>query len=186
MSNKIKYGLRNVHYAVITESGGTITYGTPKRLPGAVNLSLSPVGEKTEFYADDILYFGGSANQGYDGTLEIAIITDEFRIEVLNDVEDKNGALFENADAIANNIALLFQFAGDASANRHALYHCTVARPDITGQTKEAQIDPQTETLNITATPHPKTMYVKAKVGQGQIGYDTFFDSVYEFVEDEG
>src|SRR5690554_1737353 len=127
MSNKIKYGLRNVHYAVITEVGGNITFGTPKRLPGAVNLSLSPVGEKTEFYADDVLYFGGSANQGYDGTLEVATITDEFRIEVLNDEEDKNGALFENADAVANNIALMFEFAGDAKANRHLLYYCTVA-----------------------------------------------------------
>lgn len=186
MSNKIKYGLRNVHYAVITETEGTITYAKPKGLPGAVNLSLSPVGEKTEFYADDMMYFGGSANQGYEGTLEIALITDEFREEVLNDVVDENGALFENADAIPNNIALLFQFAGDSKANRHVLYHCTIARPNIEGQTKEAQITPQTETLNITATPHPENMYVKAKLAQGQEGYDTFFDNVYEFAVNEG
>lgn len=185
MSNKIKYGLRNVHYAVITETNGNITYGTPKRLPGGVNLSLAPVGESSEFYADDIMYFGGSANQGYDGTLEIALIPDEFRVDVLNDEVDKNGALFENADAIANSIALMFQFAGDVNATRHVLYNCNVARPNVEGQTKEAQITPQTETLNITATPHPATMYVKAKLEQGKEGYDTFFDSVYEFAKEE-
>ena len=49
MSNKIKYGLKNVHYAVITEAGGVVSYGTPVAIPGAVNITLSPAGEKVEF-----------------------------------------------------------------------------------------------------------------------------------------
>ena len=30
MADKIEYGFRNVYYSLITESAGTITYGTPK------------------------------------------------------------------------------------------------------------------------------------------------------------
>ena len=61
MSNKIKYGLKNVHYASITETNTEgvidVTFGTPTPVPGAVNLVLSPVGESTPFYADNTEYF---------------------------------------------------------------------------------------------------------------------------------
>ena len=46
MANKVKYGLKNVHYAVITENNGETTYDTPKPIPGAVNLTLSPRGKE--------------------------------------------------------------------------------------------------------------------------------------------
>ena len=74
MSNKIKFGLKNVHYAVVTESGGVVSYGTPKHIPGAVNLTLSAAGESVQFYADDIVYYEENTNNGYEGSLEMALI----------------------------------------------------------------------------------------------------------------
>ena len=43
--NKVKYGLKNVHVAPMTETdNGIVSFGTPRRIPGAVNLSLPPDG----------------------------------------------------------------------------------------------------------------------------------------------
>ena len=183
-TNKIKFGLKNVHYAAITDTAGEITFSKPVPIPGAVNLVLNPKGEKSEFYADNTLYFSRTTNQGYEGTLELALIPDHFRLAILKDKEDKNKVLFENSNAIPENFALLYEFEGDKKRTRHVNYNVGVARPNIESGTKGNTIEPKTETLNITASPATDTGYVKARVLEGQNGYDTFYESVYEFVED--
>lgn len=99
MSNKVKYGLKNVHFAVITETVTdgevTITYGTPVPIPGAVNIALDAAGESVQFYADDSIYFEENINDGYTGNLEMALIPDDFRTDVLGEIEDSKGALIE-------------------------------------------------------------------------------------------
>ncbi len=179
MSNKIKFGLKNVHYAVVTEAGGEVEYGTPKRIPGAVNLTLDAAGESVQFYADDMVYYEENTNDGYTGSLEIALIPDDFRKDVLGEMEDANGALIENKDAKAKHFALLFEFDGDAKKTRHVLYYVLASRPSVSGSTRTNTKEPQTETLNITARPAPDTGDVKAKVPQGSDAYDAFFDEIY-------
>jgi phi13 family phage major tail protein len=181
MSNKIKYGLKNVHYAVVSDVGGIITYGAPVAIPGAVNLTLSPRGETYEFYADDALYYGQESNNGYEGSMEIALIPDSFKTAVLGYITDTNGALIEDSAAVAKNFALMFEFKGDKKSTRHVLYNVRPQRPNIEGSTVGANIEAKTDTLNITANPASDTGYVKAKMEQGQVGYDTFYSAVYLF-----
>lgn len=183
-TNKVKYGLKNVHYAVATVTDGTYAWGTPKRIPGAVNLALPPVGDKTEFFADDMAYFVTTANQGYEGNLEIALIPDSFKIDVLKEKADASGALFEDANAIPANIALLFEFSGDVNSTRHVLYNCSVARPEIKSKTKEKGIEVQTESLNLTASPLPGGI-VKGKAKPADTCYEGWYGAVYEYVEPE-
>lgn len=154
-ANKVKYGLKNVHYAKITFTDGVPTYATPVAIPGAVNLSMSPEGDSNKFYADDSVYYASFSNAGYSGDLEVAKIPDAFYSDILGFVTDANGILVEDANVEASNFALLFEFAGDANKVRHVFYNCTCSRPNVEGATTEASKTPKTEKLSITALPLP-------------------------------
>lgn len=186
MANKVKYGLKNVYYAVATidAATNTATYGTPVAWPGAVNLSLDAEGETTKFRADNIDYWIGQSNNGYSGDFESALIPDSFRKDVLGDLEDSNGVLVEDAGAKTVNFALLFQFEGDANATRHVLYNCSATRPSVSGATTEEEIEPQTETLELTAVSiHNASLdkdLVKARCNEADAPYSTWFSAVYQ------
>jgi len=151
--NKIKYGLKNVYYAKATiATNGSATYSTPVAIPGAVNLSLEPQGETTKFYADNIVYWTGVNNQGYEGDLEIARVPDSFKTDILGYIVSEKNVLVEDVNAPAVHFALLFQFEGDEKATRHIIYNCTATRPSAAGSTKNENIEPQTETITISAT----------------------------------
>ena len=185
MPNKVKYGLKNVHAAILTETttdGVTsYSYGTPKPVPGAVSISLEAQGETSPFYADDIVYFRTNANNGYSGDLEIALIPEWFRTDILKEDDDANGVLVEKSD-IGESVkfALLFEFTGDAKGIRHVLYNCSASRPGISGKTNEENREVQTETLTIKATPLA-TGVVKAKTGNetDAATYSDWYKAVY-------
>ena len=85
MGNKVKYNLKNVHAAKLKkDTSGAFTYENPKAIPGAVSISLDAEGESSPFYADGIVYFRSTANNGYSGDLEIALIPEWFRTETLS------------------------------------------------------------------------------------------------------
>lgn len=178
--NKVKYNIRNVHYALLTlDDDGKAKYGAPVPLPGAVSLSLDPNGEPSVFYADGYAYYTISNNMGYEGDLELALVPDSFRSDVLKESLDTNKVLVENSGVETSNFALLFEFDGDAKKIRHVLYNCSAARPTIESATNEDEIEVQTEKLSIKATPLANGC-VKAKTGEDTS--DTVYTSWYEAV----
>lgn len=185
MANKIKYGVKNVYYAVATiGTDGTASYATPVAWPGAVNLSLSAEGETNSYYGDNMAYYIVAGNNGYTGTFESYLIPESFKTAVLGELTAANDLKYEVAEAIDTHFALLFQFEGDDTATRHVMYNCVATRPEVTGATKEDSIVPQTETINITA----KSIYVsavskdvvKGRAVEGDDCYDTFFGAVVQ------
>ena len=92
-------------------------YAAPKAIPGAVSISLDAEGETSPFYADGIVYFRSVTNNGYSGDLEIALIPEWFRTEILQEKLDAKGVLVENSGVGESvKFALLFEFDGDVNA----------------------------------------------------------------------
>lgn len=185
MGNKIKYNLKNVHAAVLTETttstGTTYSYDTPEPIPGAVSISLDAEGDSSPFYADGIVYFRSATNNGYKGELELALIPEWFRTDILQETVDNKGVLLEHSN-IAESVkfALLFEFDGDVKCIRHVLYCCSAARPSIESETKEDNIEPGTEKLSITADPRSDGL-VKARTGDttDATTYAGWYNAVY-------
>ena len=180
-NNKEKYNLKNAHYALLTiAEDGTVSYGTPTAIPGSVSISLDANGEPENFYADGIAYYVINNNMGYDGDLELALIPENFRTEVLREELDDNGVLIENAQVELASFALLFEFDGDQRHIRHVLYNCAASRPGIEGKTNEESREVQTETLTIKATPL-SSGFVKAKTGNttDTTVYNDWYKAVY-------
>ena len=180
-NNKVKFNLWNVYYApLLTNTTSKIEYGAPIAIPGAVSLSLDPTGENNPFYADGVEYYTISNNMGYSGDLEIALIPESFRVDILKESPDSNKVLIENKDINVGKFALLFRFDGDIRAINHVMYNCSVSRPKIGSKTNEESKEVQTETLTISAKPLVKG-YVKAKTGDStpQTVYDNWFKGVY-------
>lgn len=186
MANKVMFGLKNVHYATYEITDGEITYDTPVAIPGAVELSLEPRGDMVEFYADDNLYYSAGNNQGYDGTLSIALIPETFAVDCLGETKDtEDMVLTENANAKGKPFALLFEFDGDVKATRHVLYNCTANRPTITSSTKTDSVEPQPNELTFVASARPTDGAVKTKTTETTPAniYDNWYNAVYEKTE---
>ncbi|NMA65317.1 MAG: phage tail protein [Clostridiaceae bacterium] len=182
--NLIEYGLENCHMAVIESyEDGVYTFGTPIPVPGAVNLTMTAQTAQKIFYADNKPYYTTTTNSGYDGSLEVAQIPLKIQTDVLGDEADANGVIIDGGNTQAKETALLFEFSGDVKKTRHILWRCKLAKPDIAGKTTEAETDPQTQTMKITAMPRADIGRTHGRVSnetETKAVYDAWFDSVYE------
>ena len=116
-----------------------------------------------------------------DGDKAIKVFNEDYsKADVLNEALDTNKVLVEDANAQTANFALLFEFDGDVKKIRHVLYNCAASRPSIESQTNEDEIEVQTETLSVKATPLANG-YVKAKTGDDTTEkiYTDWYKSVY-------
>lgn len=183
--NKVQFGLKNAHYALWDATSSK--YKTPVALKGAVSLSLDVEGDTTKFYADDTAYATFSTNAGYTGTLEIAYLEKQARLDLLGDVEDSTGLVLEVTDAQPADFALLFEIDGNVNKQGFVLYSCKLTRPGTEASTKEDTTEPSTQSLEITAIGRDFTVAGETKnVVKGVIEnstenaaeYKTFFTEV--------
>ena len=174
--NKIKYGIKNCHVAKITAGDANgYTYGTPFACPGAISISLNNSMSTAEIAADDINdYASQSVNNGYEGTLEVVNLPEEFAAQILG---DSNGV--ENSDTKMSEFALLFEFDGDQKKGRRCLWRCALTqRPSITHNTKSSNFTIDSDTINIKAMPRLDTMDVKGSCFEDWDVYANFFNAV--------
>lgn len=151
--NKVRFNLKNVHYAVLDETQSPPEWATPVAVPGAVTLTLTAAGETSEFFADGVVYYQTTANNGYEGDLEVAKIPEQMLQDVWGMTLASNNVLYENANVEQKPFALLYQIDGDQTESLFTLYRCFGTRPNIGSTTNTATKEPQTQSTTISARP---------------------------------
>lgn len=151
--DKVKFGIKNVHVFPITSwNDGVPTYGNVINIPGTVSLSLDKQGDTNDFYADNIKYYTSVANNGYSGTLTVAVIPDEFRTKILKYITDDNDVLVEDI-AEPNHFAMTFEEDGDQDGTKFVLYNGTASRPSLDKSTTTDSKEPSTQELDVSFAP---------------------------------
>lgn len=188
MANKVKFGLKNVYYAIATESteGGvtSTTYGTPVAWRGAVNIEVNPTSDdNTVFRADDSDYYIVSgSSQGFDGSFESAYVPEEVETEIFGMTKDENGVIIERANDSVKYVALMFEISGDDSGRRYLVPKVLFSKPGISAETTgENGNEPKTITCNLKASPRPDDGLARLHTGDTTPTsvYNSWFTSVY-------
>ena len=123
MGNKIKYNLKNVHATKLNETDSdsttTFSYAEPKTIPDTVSISLDVERENSLLYADRIVYFRSVTNNGYRGDLEIALISEWFCREILQEKTGCKRCAGRNSGVGESvKFALLLEFDGDVNCHQ--------------------------------------------------------------------
>lgn len=155
---KVKFGLSNVHFFVLTESDNSMSYGDPINCPGAVNLSLDVADSESEpFYADDSVYYlPAPKSSGYTGTLEVAVIPDAIKLALMNYKTDEDDVMVEVAEGKTIYAGMTFEIDTDDKARRLVYYKVQLGTPSLAAATTESSKTPATDTLPITVLPTNK------------------------------
>lgn len=177
MANKVKFNIKNVHLAKKQEDG---TYAAPIKLPGAVSISMEAQGELSPFWADGVKYYISSSNGGYEGDLEVALITDEIRQEILNETVDVNQVMVENAYSGTSEFALGFDIDGDIKTTRFWFYNCSATRPSTESSTTEDAKEPTTDTITISCAGDAQgNVRAKTTDSTPEDVFDNWYQEVY-------
>ena len=186
--NKVKFGLKNVHYASVSEVTSlgvtTTTYGTPKSWAGAVNLEVNPTSsDASVFRADDSDYYIVSgSSQGFDGTYECAYVPEDVETDVMGAVKDNNGVICEYANDEVKYIALMFEIDGDNSGRRYLVPKVKFDKPSISAETTGTDGNtPKTSSLTFKAAPRPDDGLARLHTGDTtpDATYNNWFNTVY-------
>lgn len=195
---KVFFGLKNVHYALLTETTDpdtgvtTSSYGTVKAWPGAVGLTLDPNGNPIIFSADNSAYYTVANNRGYQGEYECARIPDDIRIDTCGNLIDDNGFIVETDKDQFSYFALMFEFDTDVNADRYVFYKVGLSqRPSVSSKTIDVQSDIEvgTEKVQFVAMPQIDDTVIdgitrhliKAKTSKDvdATAYSRFYQNVY-------
>lgn len=183
--NKIEYSVSKLAYAVITDTGAALTYGTPVMVPWARSIKLASVGEIFSVDADGVEAYSCDINNGYDGDLELLNVPDSLMVAVFGDTIDAKKMQTENAKTQSKRIALMFEFEGDLKNKRHVMYNVALGRPEISKTTKKSGKPEDSDasvSMKVTARPNPYNGAVKTKTTNDtlEVDYEGWYTEVYE------
>ena len=174
--NKVVFGISNLHFGTYTVNDqGEVTLGPPYHLPGTVNMSLDAESEQNVFHADNVAYWTGYSDNGYTGTLENALFTDDFKTQFMNFIELDDGGIAQIKGMQSKPVYIMFQSEGDQESRRGILYNVSLGQINREYATTEDAIEPQTATLDFTVSGDNGTGIVQVGYPRSSETYDTMF-----------
>lgn len=175
MANKVEFGISNLHVGTWTESGGTVTLGTPYHQKGAVSFSPEQDSNENPFYADDVTYWNEYSDGNISGDLVVAMFDDAFKTQFLGYAALTDGGLAQVKGASKPNVYVAFEIKGDAEKRRVIFYNCSLGAIGREYTTVEDSKSPNTETLPVTVSGDNVTGAMRAVYKPTDAGYNTLF-----------
>lgn len=153
--NKVKFGLSRLYRAKLTRGeDGTVTFGSPIAMPGAVSMTVTPEGEEgSPFYADNGIYYqGDDVNGGYTLEFNVAMLDAEAKRDIYNETLDEaTGVQYEVVDAKIPEWAYICQVEGDVYPLGMVFYACKASRNETSANTKGESTEVDTDTFTVKA-----------------------------------
>lgn len=179
-------GLKDLFYAVCTETDGAETYAAPKKLAEAMSADLSVKTADGSLYADDTL--SESVTEFASGTLKLGIkdLTTEVLAEILGQMVDQNKVVWAGKDDEPPYVAVGFRAQKTGGRFRYVwLLKCKFKVPSEKYATKGESIKFNTPDVEADFTTRKKDGRWKADfVGtQTDTAATTWFTKVPEPAE---
>lgn len=150
--NKVQFGFKHVALVPISSySSGVPSYGTPIEVPGAVTFDKADDASESKFAADDDPnYFVIKRRNGITGNLTMAHFPKAALEGIWHDTTSANGIHLDDADALPEQFALLYEVDGDETQTRWVEYCCTGSYPVAAHNTAGDNPTPDTMVTSIT------------------------------------
>lgn len=182
-------GLKNLHYAKITqEDKTTTTYDTPKPLGPAMALNIQPSINRGNLRADDGVLFTDAAKGPIAITLNTAYLEKNVEADILGKTIHTNGLISDNVNDNPPYIAI----GGQAESARGGseffwIYRVKLAPAEENKETKQETPSYQTPNLSGEAIPrlHDGEEKIKAWDKDESITDKTVFDGWFTEVVDK-
>ena len=177
-ANKVEFGISDLYVGTYTVStSGTVTLGTPYHQKGAVSFSPEEQSDKSDFYADNIIYWSGYSGGSFEGDLEVAKFDDKFKTDFLGYITLNDGGVANVKNAVKPNVYIMFEVQGDAEERRVIMYNATLGTITREYSTIEENKEPATETLNVTVMGDNGTGISMVSYAKTASGYSSLFTS---------
>lgn len=176
MANKVEFGISELHVGTYTVADdGTVTMGSPYHQKGAVSFGPEEQSEQNNFYADNIIFWSGYSGGSFEGDLEVAKFSDDFKKKFLGYKALTTGGLAVVKGAKKPNVYIAFQVEGDEESRRAILYNCALGAITREYNTIEESKEPATETLAITCMGDPESGVTLASFTADDAEYELLF-----------
>lgn len=178
MSNKVWFGLSNIHYTEWDEATSA-PKGKPTELPGAVSLTLEREAESSTFYADNKPYYVSYSKGEQTGTLTSATFTDDFLVSHGGYVKLQGGGFAESLNAKPKAFCLAFQVEGDESSAIYVMYNVKASAISRSFETISKNVEIKPEELPITIMGDTKKGISLVRFLPKDTGYDNIFKTAF-------